>query len=451
MKQIDFANGKIGSNVLASALPLLVAQVLNLLYSIVDRLYIGRIPGDGTAALGGVGLCFPMIILVTAFTNLFGLGGAPLCSIRRGRGETEEAREVMNTAGTCLLITAVLLTVAGELFAVPLLRAMGASGSSLRFALPYMRIYLTGTLFSMIATGLNPYINSQGFANVGMVTVVIGAVTNIVLDPVLIFGLGMGVEGAAVATVLSQALSALFVLRFLTGPRAELRLQFHRPSEWGSHLRTAADIASLGTSAFIMQFTNSLVSMVCNSMLTGYEGGIYVSVMTIISSVRQLLDVPVLAIAEGTSPVISFNYGAGRKPLIRKAVLLMTTINIAYTFVVWVAIELRADLFIRIFSSDASLLTQAVPALRLYFRAFLFQAFQMCGQTAFKALNKKKQAIFFSLFRKVIIVVPLTILLPTVFGMGPAGVFMAEPISNFVGGCACYITMVCIVWRMTRE
>ena len=457
MKQVDFRNGRILSNVLQSMLPMLVAQVLSLLYSIVDRIYIGRIPGEGTSALGGVGLCFPIIIMVTAFTNLFGLGGAPLCSIARGRGDLRRASEIMNTAFSMLVLTGAVITVTGELFAAPLLRLFGATDGNLPHALAYLHIYLVGTIFTMLATGLNPYINAQGFASTGMLTVVIGAVTNILLDPVFIFVFGMGVRGAALATILSQILSAFFVLRFLTGEKAELRLtpvqdlrelpaNLAGRSSRGSDFRsTALDIAGLGSSAFVMQFTNSLVSIVCNSTLSKYGGEIMVSVYTIISSVRQVLETPVIAIGEGTSPVISFNYGARRPAYVRKAMLIMAVIGIGYTFVVWILIERFPAFFISMFSADAALMEYAIPALHLYFFAFIFQSLQYTGQTTFKALGKKKQAIFFSLFRKVVMVVPLTLLLPGVFHFGADGVFMAEPISNAVGGSACLITMLLIV------
>ena len=456
MKQVDFRNGRILSNVLQSMLPMLVAQVLSLLYSIVDRIYIGRIPGEGTAALGGVGLCFPIIIMVTAFTNLFGLGGAPLCSIARGRGDLRRASEIMNTSFSMLVLTGAVITVTGELFAAPLLRLFGATDGNLPHALAYLHIYLVGTIFTMLATGLNPYINAQGFASTGMLTVVIGAVTNILLDPVFIFVFGMGVRGAALATILSQILSAFFVLRFLTGEKAELRLtpvqdlrelpaNLAGREPAGEFRSTVLDIAGLGSSAFVMQFTNSLVSIVCNSTLSRYGGEMMISVYTIISSVRQVLETPVIAIGEGTSPVISFNYGARRPANVRKAMLLMAVMGIGYTLVVWILIERFPAFFISMFSADAALMKDAIPALHLYFFAFIFQSLQYTGQTTFKALGKKKQAIFFSLFRKVVMVVPLTLLLPAVFHFGADGVFMAEPISNAVGGSACLITMLLIV------
>lgn len=423
---------------------MLVAQILNLMYNIVDRIYIGRIPGQGLLALGGVGLCFPFITLITAFTNLYGAGGAPLCSIERGRGHQEEAQQIMNTSFWLLVITGVLLTVLGSTFCRPVLTLFGASDTSLPYAMSYMRIYLLGTIFSMVALGMNPFINSQGFANVGMTTIFLGAVTNIVLDPLFIFVFRLGVQGAAWATVCSQILSAVFVMRFLTGSRAELRLLLRkRPALQRKHVW---DIIGLGSASFVMQCTNSLVQIACNRMLGAFGGDIYISTMTIINSVRQILDTPVLAIADGASPILSYNYGAGRYDNVKKSIRFITLSALAYTTVVWVLVLLLPELFIGIFNNDDSLLTVAVPALHIYFFAFIFQALQYSGQTVFKSLNKKKQAIFFSLLRKVVIVVPLTFLLPYVGKLGANGVFIAEPISNFLGGSACFLAMLLMVF-----
>ena len=423
---------------------MLVAQILNLMYNIVDRIYIGRIPGEGLLALGGVGLCFPFITLITAFTNLYGAGGAPLCSIERGRGHQEEAQQIMNTSFWLLVITGVLLTVLGSTFCRPVLTLFGASDTSLPYAMSYMRIYLLGTIFSMVALGMNPFINSQGFANVGMTTIFLGAVTNIVLDPLFIFVFRLGVQGAAWATVCSQILSAVFVMRFLTGSRAELRLLLRkRPALQRKHVW---DIIGLGSASFVMQCTNSLVQIACNRMLGAFGGDIYISTMTIINSVRQILDTPVLAIADGASPILSYNYGAGRYDNVKKSIRFVTLSALAYTTVVWVLVLLLPELFIGIFNNDVSLLTVAVPALHIYFFAFIFQALQYSGQTVFKSLNKKKQAIFFSLLRKVVIVVPLTFLLPYVGKLGANGVFIAEPISNFLGGSACFLAMLLMVF-----
>lgn len=453
LKQVDFSDGRIGSNILHTSIPMLVAQVLNLLYSIVDRIYIGRIPGTGTAALGGIGLCFPIIMIITAFTNLYGMGGSPLCAMERGRKDIDRANRIMNTAFFLLVVTSAAIIAAGEIFARPLLVLFGASRGNLSYALGYLRLYLPGTLFSMVSTGMNPYINAQGFSGAGMITVIIGAVCNILLDPLFIFAFGMGVQGAAIATVISQFLSACFVLRFLTGTQAELHLKLIRPSEFAesSELhRISWDIVGLGLVAFIMQITNSLVNIACNSVLSHFGGDLYVSIMTIVSSVRQMLETPVMAIGEGSSPVISYNYGARRPANVRRAIFIMSALGIVYTAVVWALIEWKPAFFISVFSSDTTLLEDATEALHLYFFAFIFQALQYSGQTTFKALGKKKRAIFFSLFRKVVMVVPLTYLLPYVFGLGAKGVFTAEPISNFVGGSACFITMLLTIMPELR-
>ena len=454
MKQIDFAGGKISHSILQAALPMLVAQLLNLLYNIVDRIYIARIPDIGTAALGGVGICFPVIVIITAFANLFGSGGAPLFSIERGKGEKEEAGRVMNTSFFLLVTTGTVLTVLGLLIARPLLFAFGASDASIAYALPYMRIYFLGTVFSMIATGMNPFINAQGYAQTGMLTVMIGAAVNIALDPVFIFVFGLGVSGAALATILSQALSSLFVVQFLT-KKAELRvwlLSFQEARQCTDRMK---DIIGLGMAAFTMQLTNSLVSICCNNVLQRTGGDIYVSVMTIVSSVRQMVETPMYAITDGSSPVISFNYGAGKADRVRRAIWCMFFMCLAYGVLMWIVILTQPEFLISIFSSDASLRKDSIPSMGLYFSAFVFMVFQYSGQTVLKSLNKKKLAIFFSLLRKAFIVVPLTFLLPYVLHMGTDGVFLAEPISNVIGGTACFLTMLATVMpelsRMKRE
>ena len=450
MRQVDFSSDKIFSTILQTSLPLLVAQLLTLLYSVVDRIYLGRIPGEGTAALGGIGLCFPVIMLVTAFTNLYGSGGAPLCAIARGKGDRAQAERIMNTAACLLVLTGLVLLLAGELFAEPLLRLFGASDASIVYALPYLRLYLLGTLFTMVATGLCPYINAQGFPRTGMTTIAAGALCNLVLDPILIYGFGLGIRGAAIATVLSQGVSAALVIRFLRSGRAELRLG-RRPADFTLDGKLCRSIVSLGSASFIMQCTNSLVSIACNSVLARFGGDLYVSVMTTVSSVRQILDTPVGAITDGASPVMSFNYGARRPRRIVRILRAMTIVAVGYTAVVWLCILLFPRSFIAVFSSDPALMELAVPALHIYFFAFIFQALQYSGQTVFKSLNKKKQAIFFSLFRKVVMVVPLTYLLPHAAGLGASGVFLAEPISNFIGGCACFIAMLAMTLPELRR
>ncbi len=439
MKRVDFSNGHIVRNILQTAFPMLIAQVLNLLYSIVDRIYIGRIQGIGTEALGAVGLCFPLIILVTAFTNMFGNGGSPLFSMALGAGDRRKAAEIQNTAFRLLLLSSLALMLIGEAFGGPLLLLFGASEADLPLSLPYLRIYMLGTPFIMLSTGMNFYINAQGFPVIGTLSVTLGAVANLILDPVFIFALGMDVVGAAVATLISQFLSFAFVLYFLFGRKNEFRIRF----AWS--FPHAGSIISLGMSPFIMQFTNSMVQIACNSMLMQYGGTLYVSIMTIVSSVRSILEVPAQSITEGASPVISYNYGARRPQNVKKAIRVMLLLVLPYTLTTWLLVSRLPGFFVRIFSSDESLLGDASRALHLYFYAFVFQSLQFSGQTVFKSLNKKRKAIFFSLLRKVILVVPLTCLLPRLWGLGTDGVFIAEPISNVAGGLACFITMLLTV------
>ncbi len=444
MKRIDFENGTVTGNILGAAIPMLVAQLLNLLYNIVDRVYIARIPHVGTAALGAVGICFPLIMIITAFANLFGGGGAPLFSIYRGKKEEKTAVRIMNTSFSMVCASAVILMITGMLFARPILRLFGASNAALGYAYPYMMIYLIGTLPSMLAVGMNPFINAQGYSVVGMLSVTIGAVANLILDPLFIFVLGFGVRGAAVATVLSQTMSALFVFFFLT-KRAELKVRLLKKEEFRECIGYAKNIVSLGMAGFIMQLTNSLVSICCNNVLSVTGGDIYISVMTIITSVRQLVETPIHAMNEGTSPILSYNYGARRPGRVRKAMVVLAVMILIYTGVMWGSIIIIPEVLIKIFSSDKMLLKDAIPALKQYFAAFIFMDLQYMGQTVFKSLNKKKQAIFFSILRKVVIVVPLTYLMPYALHMGTDGVFLAEPVSNVIGGSLCFITMLCTV------
>ena len=444
MKRVDFENGTVTGNILEAALPMLVAQILNLLYNIVDRIYIARIPEVGTAALGAVGLCFPLIVIITAFANLFGNGGAPLFAIQRGQKDEKKAVAIMDTSFTMVCASAIVLMVIGFLFARPILILFGASDNSLVYALPYMMIYLLGTLPSMVAVGMNPFINAQGYSLIGMCSVAVGAGANLLLDPLFIFGLGFGVRGAAIATVLSQCLSAIFVFYFLT-KKSELKVRLLKKNEIAACMGYAKNIVSLGMAGFIMQLTNSLVTICCNNVLSVTGGDIYISVMTIVSSVRQLVETPIHAMSEGSSPILSYNYGARRPIRVRKAGMVMGAMILAYSAVIWSIIILEPRPLIRIFSSDAQLIKDAVPALNQYFAAFIFMDLQYMGQTVFKSLNKKKQAIFFSLLRKVFIVVPLTYLMPYALHMGTDGVFLAEPVSNVIGGALCFVTMLITV------
>ena len=444
-RNIDFSKEKLSKCIFSTAFPMLVAQIINLLYSIVDRIYIARIPEYGTRMLGAVGICFPIIIIITAFTNLYGTGGSPIFTIELGKGDREKASRLMDTSFLLEVSTAVILIALCQIFCRPILTLFGASEESLVYAVPYMRIYLLGTVFSMVATGMNPFINAQGFPSVGMMTVVIGAVANIILDPIFIFVLHMNVQGAALATIISQFLSAAFVYRFLRWNNSSIKLHLLSPVELLRRGREIKEIVSLGLAAFTVQLTNSLVSICCNRVLVHFGGDIYISVMTIISSLRQVLESPLHSITDGSGPILSYNYGSKQYDRVRKAIFFVLLYSLVYVCVIWPLLLIFPAFFLSIFTNDSSLAAYAVPSVKLYFSGFGFMVFQSTGQTSFRSLNKKKQAIFFSILRKVLIVVPLTYILPYLFGMGVNGVFMAEPISNVIGGLACFITMAATV------
>ena len=418
-----------------------VAQLINILYNVVDRMYLGRLPGH--LALTGLGLCLPIISIVMGFANLCGMGGSPLCSICRGRGEDEEAEQIMGNSFALLLLLGASLTVLCLIFRRPILYLFGASDVTFPYANDYLTIYILGTLFVMISLGMNPFINAQGFSRMGMVTVAVGAAVNIVLDPIFIFLLGMGVRGAALATVISQACSAVWVLKFLTGRRALLKLRL-------SALRLQAGrvkrILSLGTSGFVMSMTNSLAQVLCNASLETYGGDLYVGVMTVINSIREIITMPVQGITNGCQPVLGYNYGAGQYDRVRQGIRFTTVLTVGYSMAAWAVVMLLPGPLIRIFNDEADLIAAGIPAFRIYFATFFFMAFQFIGQSTFVGLGRSRSAVFFSLLRKAFIVAPLTLILPLV-GFGADGVFLAEPISNVLGGLACILTMYFTVYR----
>lgn len=439
----DFSQGSVSRNILNLAVPMTLAQLVNVLYSVVDRIYIGHLPHVSTQALTGIGLSLPVITAVTAFANLFGMGGAPLCSIARGAGEQERAKKIMGNSFSCLLISGVLLFILCFFFKKPLLYLFGASSDTFPYADAYLSIYLLGTLFVLISLGMNNFINSQGFGKMGMATVLIGAGLNLLLDPLFIFVFDMGVRGAAAATVLSQGVSALFVLKFLTGPRAIFRLE-----KRAMHLdgKLVGEITGLGMSGFIMAITNSSVQVVCNATLAHWGGDLYVGVMTVINSVREIINMPMMGITNGSQPVIGFNYGAKEYKRVKKAILFTAASVTILTTAVWALLFFFPRFFIHLFNSEPELLQAGVPSMRIYFFGIFMMSLQFAGQSTFVALGKSKQAIFFSLLRKAIIVIPLTLMLPLIGGLGVNGVFLAEPISNFLGGAACFGTMLLTVW-----
>lgn len=446
----DFAAGSVKRHIISQALPLTLAQAVQLLYNIVDRIYIGHLPGVGQIALTGLGITFPVIVLIAAFTQLVGVGGTPLFSMARGRRDEKEAEAILGNAFALLMIASVCCFLVGYVFRRPILFAFGASEESYFYADQYLRIYLYGTAFSMLTTGLNGYINAQGFPKFGMATTLIGALINIILDPIFIFTLDMGVEGAALATVISQAISCLWVLKFLTGKKAVIRLT---RSSIRVNLQRTKRIITLGIPGFVMQGTNSLVNIVCNNQLQLFGetllaggGDLYVGVMTVLGSVRELLSLPVGGIASGSQPVLGFNYGAGEYGRVKEGIRFSAILGAAYTLIAWGVVMLIPRVMIGMFTDDAMTIDVGARMLNIYFFGFVFMAFQFAGQSTFQALGRAKQAVFFSLFRKAMIVVPLTLLLPRI-GFGVEGVFLAEPISNAIGGLACFVTMWMTVYR----
>ena len=440
----DFSKGSVAKNIWSLAVPMTVAQLVNVLYSVVDRIYIGHLPDASTEALTGIGLALPVITMITAFSNLFGMGGAPLCSIARGAGDVKRAEKIMGNSFTLLLMTGVILMAFCYLTMRPMLYLFGASDQTYPYAQAYLSVYLTGTLFVMISLGMNNFINAQGFGKMGMLTVLIGAVLNIVLDPVFIFGFHMGVYGAAVATVISQGVSAAYVFWFLRGNHVLFRLNKKDMRLEGKLIR---EITGLGLSGFVMSVTNGSVQIVCNAMLSRYGGDLYVGVMTVINSVREIITMPVNGLTNGAQPVIGFNYGAGEYERVKKAIRFMGTSCIVFTCAVWAVLFVVPQFFIHLFNSEPELLEAGVGAFRIYFFGIFLMALQFTGQSTFVALGKSKQAVFFSLLRKAIIVIPLTICLPMIGGLGVNGVFLAEPVSNLIGGVACFATMYVTVYR----
>lgn len=442
----DFSKGSVIGNIMRIAIPMMVAQFINVLYNVVDRIYIGRMGADATNALTGLGVCLPLITVVMAFANLISSGGAPLFSIARGRGDERETKFLLGNSFLLLLIYGAAITILIYAFEEPLLRLLGASDETLPYAKDYMNIYAAGTIFVMISLGLNSFINAQGFAKTGMFTVIIGAVLNIVLDPLFIFVFGMGVKGAALATVISQLASAAWTVLFLTGKRTLIKLSVSamRPQK-----KRIIKINTLGMSGFIMAATNSAVTTVCNSTLSVWGGDLYIAIITIISSVRDVVQMPVMGMTNGIQPVIGFNYGAGCGKRVKAAIRDSAAVLIIYTGVMWIAVILFARQFLGMFSGDANVIEAGVRPLHIYFFGFVFMALQFTGQSVFTGLGKTKQAIIFSLLRKVFIVIPLTIILPYWFGVD--GVFIAEPVSNVIGGTACFITMIFTVYRKIKD
>ena len=411
------------------AIPAVIAQVINLLYNIVDRIYIGHIPDIGAAALTGVGLFIPILMLINAFSMLAGAGGAPLAAIALGKQDIEKAEQILGNCFALLLIFAVTLTLIFYFGAPTLLRLFGASDVTLPYAVDYARIYILGGIFVYIVMGMNPFITTQGFAKISMLTTVIGAVLNIILDPIFIFVFGLGVKGAALATILSQAVGAMWILRFLTGEKTILKLQ---PKNMKLNPKIFLPCLGLGISTFVMMSTESLLSVSFTSSLSRFGGDIAVGSMTIITSVFMLLTMPLQGICQGAQPILSYNYGAGNKERVKKTFYLELTVCLIYAVLFWLMCMFVPHLFTGIFSNDKELVNYAAWALRIYMAGMFAMGAQNTCQQSFMALGQAKISLFLACLRKLILLIPLIFLLPFFFQNKVFAVFLAEPISDIL-------------------
>lgn len=410
--------------------PTIVAQLVNLLYNIVDRIYIGHIEGIGKTALTGVGLCTPILMIVTAFAMLASAGGASRCAIAMGQGNQEDANRILGNCMTLLLIFAAVLTILLVSFAEPLLMLFGASENTLPYALKYMRIYCCGSIFVLVTMGLNPFLNAQGFSGFSMATTVIGAVTNIILDPILIFALKRGVAGAAYATVISQTVSAIFVLWFLTkGKRSVLKL---RLSAMKLQARVVGPVLGLGISAFVMVATESILSISFNSSLSGFGGDLSVGAMTIITSCSQLISMPTQGLVQGCLPIISYNFGARNADRVKQCFKIVLTLAAGYTAIFWAATMLIPQVFVQIFNSDADLVQHTAWAMRIYMAGIFSLGFQTTCQQTFIALGQAVVSLLLACLRKLILLIPLIFILPLFLENQVFAVFLAEPISDIL-------------------
>lgn len=421
----------IGRLVLKLAIPSVAAQFINVLYNIVDRIYIGNIPGTGALALTGVGVTFSIIMLISAFSAFAGMGGAPLASIRLGAGDREGAEKILGNSFAMLLFLSVTLTAGFLMFKEPLLYMFGASDATIQYSLDYITIYLMGTIFVQISLGLNTFISAQGRATTAMLSVLIGAVINIVLDPVLIFGLNLGVKGAALATIISQAVSAIWVLSFLFSKKSSIRIKtkYVKP-----HLPTIGKIAALGIAPFIMQSTESLVTVTLNRGLRTYGGDLYVGSMTIMQSVMQMIVMPLQGIVQGAQPIMSYNYGAKKYKRVKDTFFLLLKITLTLTTTLCLVVIIFPQVFARMFTSDTELLAIVCKMMPIFFAGIWAFGAQMACQTTFMALGQAKTTLFLALLRKVILLVPLAIILPMIMS-NVIGIYIAEPIADIIASC----------------
>lgn len=432
----------LGKLIISMALPSVAAQLVNVIYNMVDRIYIGHIPGAGAQALTGLGISLPVILLIQAFSSLAGMGGAPQASIQLGRGDRARAEKILGNSVAMLAVFAVVLTVGFYLFKTPLLYLFGASDSTIIYALDYLNIYLAGTVFVMAYQGLNMYISCQGHARTAMVSVLIGAVLNIGLDPLFIFALDMGIQGAALATIISQGVSAVWVVSFLLSKKTGLHIRRRnlRP-DW----KVIGSITALGISPFVMQSTESLINIVLNSSLRNYGGDLYVGALTIMQSVLQLIVIPVQGFSQGVQPIISYNYGAGKIARVRKTFQTSLSVIWAFGFAFTGIAMIFPGFFAGLFTSDHQLLSLTETKMPLFLAGLLIFGIQMTCQSTFMGLGKAKISLFIALWRKVILLIPLALILPRF--MGVDGVYWAEPLADGISAVTAGVLFTLTVWR----
>lgn len=424
------AKEPLGKLLFRLALPTVAAQLINMLYNIVDRIYIGHMPGDGALALTGVGVCLPLILIVSAFAALVGAGGAPRATIFMGRKEYDKAEKTLGNCFTMQIIISVCLTAVLLIWNEDLLLAFGASENTIGYATSYMNIYAVGTIFVEITLGMNYFITAQGFARTGMLSVVIGAVANIILDPIFIFGFGMGVEGAALATVISQGLSAIWVLSFLFGKKTFLRI---RKSAMKLDMKIIIPALGLGAATFIMQASESVINICYNSSLLKYGSDIAVGAMTILSSVMQFAMLPLQGLGQGAQPILSYNFGAKNKGRVRNAFFLLLKVSLVYAGILWLLVMLFPSLFAHMFTSYSALVEFSSAALRVYMAVSVLFGIQMACQMTFTSLGNAKSSMIVAILRKFILLIPLMYILPHIFtGNQTMAVFMAEPVADFI-------------------
>ena len=447
-REVDLGKEPIGRLLLVLAIPTIASQVINALYNMVDRMYIGHIPEIGAAALTGVGVSFPIIMIVSAFAALVGMGGAPQASIAMGRKDHDKAEKILGNCFTSLAVVAVILTIIVLVFKTPLLYLFGASSNTISYAEDYIEIYAVGTIFVQMTLGLNMFISAQGFSMISMLTVVIGAVTNIILDPVFIFGFHMGVQGAAVATVLSQALSAVWAVKFLTGKSTVLHLKKkYMKIEW----KVMAPCVALGVAPFIMQSTESVLVLCFNSSLLKYGGDMAVGAMTILSSIMQFAMLPLQGLTQGGQPIISYNYGARNVERVKKGFKLLLIACLCYSTLMWAAAQLVPQLLVMIFTNDPQLMKLAVWALRIYMAGVLLMGAQVACPQTFIAFGNAKISTFLAIFRKIIVLIPMIYILPVFMKDKVLGVFMAEPIADTIAVCTTCVMFFVSFKKLIKE